>query len=232
MNVFSRASAVALAALALTGLTGCGGSHRAASKATGPAATDSASSSPDTIASDPATPSPSRTRPVTVPLQPTVPRRRIARRRLAVAAIRGCRTGQLKADLIFQSARDGRVNSMLALTNKSATLCGVKGSVTVTVFNAAGKPATSLTIPKDFPGPGQLISLKHGVTAFSGVQWKAGPGCDVASTIGGAPNEDGVAKANPQSFGNAAETAARWRICGGKVTVGTLQPASQGVNFT
>lgn len=187
-------------AVVIAAVAGCGGSDKIADPVAGTQPSSAPAAAPSTVATTHATPQ----------------------------ATGRCRTKDLRADLTFQSAADGRVNSMLTLTNKSQRSCRVKGHPVVTVYDASLKPAPSLTVPKKWPGAGPSITLKPGITAFAGVQWRSAPSCALAGGIGfSAPDEDGVAKARAEAFG-----VARWRICEGKVNVGTLQPASQGVNFS
>jgi hypothetical protein len=147
-----------------------------------------------------------------------------------VPLVERCRTPELKADLEYQSIiGSGVVASMLMLTNKSSRTCTVYGWAGLGLQDAAGQSIPATTVRKAYPGAATKIVLKPGRTAFFGMKWTAGPQCTLAGgMVLTPPNETTQLTVNMQGFGSTE----RLRVCGRQITIGSLQPSSQGVNFS
>jgi hypothetical protein len=147
-----------------------------------------------------------------------------------VPLVERCHTPELKADLNYQSIiGSGVVASMLMLTNKSSRTCTVYGWAGLGLQDAAGQSIPATTVRKAYPGAATKIALKPGRTAFFGMKWTAGPQCTLAGgMVLTPPNETTQLTVNMQGFGSSE----RLRVCGRQITIGSLQPSNQGVNFS
>ncbi|GAA0349882.1 DUF4232 domain-containing protein [Actinoallomurus spadix] len=144
-----------------------------------------------------------------------------------------CMASELKADLQLQDpgANESEAEKAIAtliLTNRSGETCYLpagwaplgKGGRN----NYTAIPATRVS----YPGAGMRITLRPGRSAFAGTKWHTTKGCP-----GGTTDGLGVAWHStwiPLTY-HGLDDGYQPPICD-SLTLGTLQPAMNGVNFT
>ncbi|GAA4493969.1 hypothetical protein GCM10023191_032330 [Actinoallomurus oryzae] len=116
----------------------------------------------------------------------------------------------------------------LTLTNRSGESCSLPAGWALIgkggQHNYAVIPSTRLS----YPGAGRTITLRPGSSAFAGTKWHTEKGCP-----GGATSGLGVAWHSswiPLSY-HGLDDGYQPPICD-SITLGTLQPTMNGVNFT
>ena len=140
-----------------------------------------------------------------------------------------CAADQVKVDL---NAQPGGGMALLALTNQSDRACTVQGNPGVGFLAADNSPVQVPVQPVDQPGPGPLIELAPGNSAFAGVKWTpcdtADPNCFVATTVEvTSPGATAPVVADFHSANGGGERVTELPLSGAQV--GTLQPITDGV---
>ncbi|GAB1690406.1 DUF4232 domain-containing protein [Krasilnikovia sp. M28-CT-15] len=143
-----------------------------------------------------------------------------------------CRSKDVTVEVTYQPQRVSGSTRMglVALTNSSDRACKVAGRASISLVNAAGDVVDVPVKEVDEPGAAAPITLKPGRTAFEGIKWtlcdKADTNCGVgnamrfnleASTDGPGAKLDGFP--SPEQSGITMKS----------LTIGTLQPSTQGV---
>jgi hypothetical protein len=93
-------------------------------------------------------------------------------------------------------------------------------------------PITSVSVPQ--PGPPIAFDVPAGATAFAGANFKitgTGDACTKADVLTVALPGDTATVQTPFGAVDGGGQTASPMICGNKINVGSLQPASQGVLF-
>ncbi|GAA4630991.1 hypothetical protein GCM10023196_058600 [Actinoallomurus vinaceus] len=147
-----------------------------------------------------------------------------------------CMASELKADLQIQDPGSGLEAEMaaekaiatLTLTNRSSETCYLPAGWTPLGEggrnNYTAIPATQVS----YPGAGMTITLRPGRSAFAGTKWHTTKGCP-----GGTTDGLGVAWHStwiPLTY-HGLDDGYQPPICD-SLTLGTLQPTMNGVNFT
>lgn len=144
-----------------------------------------------------------------------------------------CMASELKGDLQLQPPRSNeeeaeKAIATLILTNRSGETCYLPAGWTP--LGKGGQndytaiPATRVS----YPGAGQTITLRPGTSAFAGTKWHTTKGCPGGTTSG-----LGVAWHStwiPLTY-HGLDDGYQPPICD-SLTLGTLQPTMNGVNFT
>ncbi len=140
-----------------------------------------------------------------------------------------CTASDFKADLNTQP--NGGI-AMLALTNKGAKDCSLRGWAGFSFLAANDSPIAVKVSKVAQPGPGAEIVLKPGRTAFAGFKWttcdKGDASCHVVTTVQVTP--PGVGSPVVADFIGANggdEKVTELPLASARV--GTLQPSAQGV---
>jgi len=141
-----------------------------------------------------------------------------------------CHAADLKADLQIQ--KDG--SAMAILTNKSSRTCTVTGYLSYHGLLADNSTVAVATKHVANPGAPVPITLKQGISAFSGVKWtscdKAEANCTVLAGLRVTPPED-TTQLTATVLGTDAKPLQQLTVSSAGFTAGSLQPASQGVVF-
>ncbi|MFB9835458.1 DUF4232 domain-containing protein [Actinoallomurus acaciae] len=142
-----------------------------------------------------------------------------------------CMASELKADLQLQpprSEQSEKVIATLILTNRSGESCYLPAGWALLgkggKYNYTTIPATRVS----YPGAGRTITLRPGGSAFAGTRWHFEKGCP-----GGITDGFGVAWHSswiPLTY-HGLDDGYQPPICD-SLTLGTLQPTMNGVNFT
>jgi hypothetical protein len=144
-----------------------------------------------------------------------------------------CMASQLNAELQLQDPGSNeeeaeKAIATLILTNRSGETCYLPAGWTPIgkggQYNYTAIPATRV----NYPGAGTTITLRPGTSAFAGTRWHTEKGCP-----GGATSGLGVAWHStwiPLTYHGLGD-GYQPPICDG-LTLGTLQPTMNGVNFT
>ncbi|WP_433179614.1 DUF4232 domain-containing protein [Actinoallomurus sp. CA-150999] len=148
-----------------------------------------------------------------------------------------CMGSELKAELQLQdpglNGLEGemaaeKATATLILTNRSSETCYLPAGWTPLgkggENNYTAIPATQV----NFPGAGMRITLRPGSSAFAGTKWHTTKGCP-----GGTTDDLGVAWHStwiPLTY-HGLDDGYQPPICD-SLTLGTLQPTMNGVNFT
>ncbi|MGA5817778.1 DUF4232 domain-containing protein [Kitasatospora sp. NPDC094028] len=144
-----------------------------------------------------------------------------------------CHTADLKADVQLQPDHPG--SAMVMLTNKSSRTCTVHGYLGYGGLLADNSPVVTGSSRVPQPGHPIEVSLKPGVSAFSGLKWtscdKADPTCKVLAGITITPPDE-TTQLTANLLGVEAEPVLQLTVSHAGFTVGSLQPVSQGVVFT
>jgi hypothetical protein len=147
-----------------------------------------------------------------------------------------CHTADLKADIQMQPLPDAPT-AMVMLTNKSSRTCTVYGYLGYGGRLSDGN-STVVTGSSRVAHPGQPVevSLKPGVSAFSGLKWstcdKAEPTCKVLDAITITPPDE-TTQLTADLIGIDGKPVHQvLTVSAAGFTVGSLQPISQGVVFT
>jgi hypothetical protein len=144
-----------------------------------------------------------------------------------------CMGSELNAVLQIQPPQGSeeeaeKATATLILTNRSGETCylpagwvplGKGGRNNYTAF-----PRTLVS----YPGPGQIITLRPGTSAFEGTKWHTTKGCPGGTTwnLGAAWHSTWI----PVTY-KGLDDGYKPPICD-SLTLGTLQPTMNGVNFT
>ncbi|WP_344640373.1 DUF4232 domain-containing protein [Kitasatospora cystarginea] len=144
-----------------------------------------------------------------------------------------CHTADLKADVQLQPDHPG--SAMVMLTNKSTRTCTVHGYLGYGGLLADNSPVVTGSSRVAHPGQPIEVSLKPGVSAFSGLKWtscdKADPTCKVLAGITITPPDE-TTQLNANLLGVDGKPVLQLTVSPSGFTVGSLQPVSQGVVFT
>ncbi|MFJ9845089.1 DUF4232 domain-containing protein [Kitasatospora sp. NPDC101155] len=144
-----------------------------------------------------------------------------------------CHTADLKADVQLQPDHPG--SAMVMLTNKSPRTCTVHGYLGYGGLQADNSPVITGSSRVAHPGKPVEVSLKPGVSAFSGLKWtscdKADPTCKVLAGITITPPDE-TTQLTANLLGVDAKPVLQLTVSHAGFTVGSLQPVSQGVVFT
>ncbi|MCO6005373.1 DUF4232 domain-containing protein [Actinoallomurus purpureus] len=148
-----------------------------------------------------------------------------------------CMASELKADLQLQDPESNgleaelkaeKAAATLILTNRSGEICYLPAGWTPLgkggQNNYTAIPATQVS----YPGAGTRITLRPGRSAFAGTKWHTTKGCP-----GGTTDDLGVAWHStwiPLTY-HGLDDGYQPPICD-SLTLGTLQPTMNGVNFT
>ncbi|MCO6000175.1 DUF4232 domain-containing protein [Actinoallomurus rhizosphaericola] len=144
-----------------------------------------------------------------------------------------CMASELNAELQIQDPGSNREEAekaiaTLTLTNRSGETCYLPAGWTPLGKggrnNYTAIPATQVS----YPGPGMTITLRPGRSAFAGIKWHTTKGCP-----GGVTDGLGVAWHStwiPLTY-HGLDDGYQPPICD-SLTLGTLQPTMNGVNFT
>jgi hypothetical protein len=145
----------------------------------------------------------------------------------------GCMASELNADLQIQDPGSNeseaeKAIATLTITNRSSETCYLPAGWTPLGEggrnNYTAIPATQVS----YPGPGTTITLRPGRSAFAGTKWHTTKGCP-----GGTTDGLGVAWHStwiPLTY-HGLDDGYQPPICD-SLTLGTLQPTMNGVNFT
>jgi hypothetical protein len=120
--------------------------------------------------------------------------------------------------------------ALLALTNNSRRACTVHGWADIQLEGVDGNPVRLPVRKVNQPGPGDDITLAPGRTAFAGFKWRAchraDENCGLVSGVKvAAPGTRRYTDAKLIGIGNQPVT----NISMASLTLGTLQPSTQGV---
>ncbi|MEV0407060.1 DUF4232 domain-containing protein [Actinoallomurus sp. NPDC050550] len=148
-----------------------------------------------------------------------------------------CMASELNADLQLQDpGLNGleaemaaeKATATLTITNRSSETCYLPAGWTPLgkggQNNYTAIPATQVS----YPGPGMTITLRPGRSAFAGTKWHTTKGCP-----GGTTDDLGVAWHStwiPLTY-HGLDDGYQPPLCD-SLTLGTLQPTMNGVNFT
>lgn len=136
-----------------------------------------------------------------------------------------CMATHLKAEIQTQNSNSEEKGiATLILTNKSSETCVIPAGWAPIGTGAPDYqplPATRT----NYPGPGMSITLRPGRSVFAGMKWHTGPNCGVTSGIGVSWHSSWI-PADYSGLGGQKPP-----ICD-SLTLGTIQPSMEGVNFT
>ncbi|GAA4997315.1 DUF4232 domain-containing protein [Kitasatospora paranensis] len=140
-----------------------------------------------------------------------------------------CHASELKADVQLQGTPG---SAMVMLTNKGDRTCTVKGYLGYGGLLADNSRVDVATARVPRPGAPVTVTLKPGTTAFSGLKWtlcdKADATCQVLAGIVVTPPDE-TTQVTATVYGTDAKTVLQLPVAKAGLTVGTLQPSSQGV---
>jgi hypothetical protein len=141
-----------------------------------------------------------------------------------------CHVADLKADIQVQG--DG--SAMAILTNKSSRTCTVTGYLNYRGLLADNSTVAVTTKHVANPGAPVPITLKPGISAFSGVKWtscdKADANCTVLAGMRVTPPEE-TTQLTATVIGTDGKPLPQLTVSSAGFTAGSLQPSSQGVVF-
>ncbi|GAA2145068.1 hypothetical protein GCM10009760_33300 [Kitasatospora kazusensis] len=141
-----------------------------------------------------------------------------------------CHTGDLKADVQIQPGGPG--SAMVMLTNTGAHTCTVFGYLGYGGLLADNSKVVLSTSRVAHPGPPTRTTLKPGATAFSGLKWsscdKGDPSCHVLGAIVVTPPDE-TTQLTATISGLNGRSVPQLTVSTAGFTVGSLQPASQGI---
>src|SRR5204863_5733317 len=119
-------------------------------------------------------------------------------------------------------------------TNTSSRTCTVTGYLSYHGLLADNSTMAVTTKHVANPGPPVPITLKRGISAFSGVKWtscdKAETTCTVLAGLRVTSPED-TTQLTATILGTDAKPLQQLTVTASGFTAGSLQPASQGVLF-
>ncbi|MGW2255622.1 DUF4232 domain-containing protein [Kitasatospora sp. NPDC001660] len=145
-----------------------------------------------------------------------------------------CHTADLKADIQMQPL-PAAPTAMVMLTNTSSRTCTVYGYLGYGGLLADNGPVATGSSRVAHPGQPVEVSLKPGVSAFSGLKWsscdKADPTCKVLGGITITPPDE-TTQLTANLIGTDGKPVRQvLTVSAAGFTVGSLQPISQGVVF-
>ncbi|MCO5994855.1 hypothetical protein [Actinoallomurus rhizosphaericola] len=137
-----------------------------------------------------------------------------------------CMAAELRADLQVQNSNSEEKGiGMLILTNRSNHQCLIPAGWAP--IGAGGPDYRPLPATRqNYPGRGRTIALRAGNSVFAGMKWHTGPDCGgVTSGLGVAWNSSWI----PLTY--SGDSGQKPPICD-SIVLGTIQPITDGVNFT
>lgn len=141
-----------------------------------------------------------------------------------------CRAADLTAAVQVQAAG----SALVTLTNKGRNECTVNGYPVLGGRLADNSEARTPLRKEPHPGAPTRITLKPNTTGFAGLAWKpcakSEPNCTVLATLVVTPPDES-APLVAQVTGLDGKPVAQLPVSAAGFTVGSLQPASQGVLF-
>jgi hypothetical protein len=145
-----------------------------------------------------------------------------------VVAGDACTGADIRAEATVQKAGV----ALLALTNASTGPCRLTGWPKLGLLAADGSALTVPVQEVEQPGPATPSDLDPGESAFAGIKWtacdKADSGCAVATTLTVAPEGGGSpVVATIVGIEGGGQTVTELPVSA--LTIGTIQPAAQGV---
>ncbi|MEV0406781.1 DUF4232 domain-containing protein [Actinoallomurus sp. NPDC050550] len=136
-----------------------------------------------------------------------------------------CMGSEIHAEIQVQnSMSEEQGNGTLILTNRSSETCLIPAGWAP--IGTGGPNYTPLPATRtNYPGRGSTITLRPGRSAFAGMKWHTGPDCGTTSGLGVAWHSTWI----PLTYKGLG--GRRPPICD-SLTLGTIQPSMEGVNFT
>ncbi len=143
-----------------------------------------------------------------------------------------CRSQHMTVDVTYQPQRvDGLTRmGLVTLTNKSDHTCKVEGRAAISLVNAADEVVDVPIEEADEPGAAIPITLKPGRSAFEGIKWTLCDKSDADCGVGNSLRFNLEASTDgPYARLDGFPAPEKSAITMKSMTIGTLQPSTQGV---
>jgi hypothetical protein len=136
-----------------------------------------------------------------------------------------CLSTELRADIQAQESHSEEEGfGTLILTNKSGRTCLIPSGWAP--IGSGGPNYQALTATREnYPGPGTNITLRSGRSVFAGLKWRTSPDCGATSGLGVSWYNSWI----PVRY--LGGPTGKPPICD-SLSLGTIQPIMNGVNFT